>query len=256
MKLLAIDINQSFLMNLREKLEGNGFTADDFKISTSSTFTSKKYVRELTLKITYIYQKNYYLSFELNPDGDMKNLEMSPGKFLSHEKTSVTFNYGTLTKEINTWVKNLRNEMGNSVVGRQIKDTQEKIEEIEKLIEEKFEEVSDSYFTKSEGQKLKDKLEELEEKYSSVFDKTEEFELELKAEKKKLHEEIELLKDQVQYLTKKKWVTALMVKLVNWCARNPQAAKQIGQSAVKNLLPKEIEDSLPASLLPPTDENN
>ncbi|MGG1348454.1 hypothetical protein ABE197_17520 [Bacillus subtilis] len=249
---MALDINQTFLMNLREKLEGNGFTADDFKIST----LTNNYLKAITLQITYIYHKDYYFSFELNPDGEMKNLELSPGKLLSREKTSGAFNYGTLSREINTWVKNLRSEMGNSVVGRQIKDTQEKIEEIEKIIDEKFEEVSESYFTKAEGQKLKDKLDELEEKYSSAFDKSEELEFELNAEKEKLHQEIELLKDQVQYLTKKKWATALMVKLVNWCARNPQAAKQIGQSAVKTLLPKEIEDSLPTSLLPPTDENN
>ncbi|WP_249850995.1 hypothetical protein [Bacillus subtilis] len=254
MKLLALDINQSFLMNLREKLEGNGFTADDFNISTSEKLNNN--YKELTLKITYIYHKDYYLSFNLNTDGEMKSLKLSPGKLLSREKISGTFTYGTLTTEINTWVKNLRNEMRNSFVGRQIKDTQEKIEEIEKIIEEKFEEASESYFTKAEGQKLKDKLDELEEKYSSAFDKSEELKSELKAEKKKLHQEIELLKDQVQYLTKKKWVTALMVKLVNWCARNPQAAKQIGQSAVKTLLPKEIEDSLPTSLLPPTDETN
>ncbi|UQZ41354.1 hypothetical protein C2H91_00135 [Bacillus subtilis] len=251
---MALDINQSFLMNLREKLEGNGFTADDFNISTSEKLNNN--YKELTLKITYIYHKDYYLSFNLNTDGEMKSLKLSPGKLLSREKISGTFTYGTLTTEINTWVKNLRNEMRNSFVGRQIKDTQEKIEEIEKIIEEKFEEASESYFTKAEGQKLKDKLDELEEKYSSAFDKSEELKSELKAEKKKLHQEIELLKDQVQYLTKKKWVTALMVKLVNWCARNPQAAKQIGQSAVKTLLPKEIEDSLPTSLLPPTDETN
>ncbi|MEC1406675.1 hypothetical protein [Bacillus halotolerans] len=255
MKLLSLDINQTFLMNLREKLEGNGFTADDFKISTSTTL-NKNFLDELTLQITYIYHNDYCFSFILNPDGEMKDLEISPGKLLSREKINGTFSYGTLTREITTWVKNLRKEMRNSVVGRQIKETQEKIEEIEKILEEKFEEVSESYFTKAEGQKLKDKLDELEEKYSSAFDKSEELESELKAEKKKLHQEIELLKDQVQYLTKKKWATALMVKLVNWCARNPQAAKQIGQSAVKTLLPKEIEDSLPTNLLPPTDENN
>ncbi|MGN2619624.1 hypothetical protein [Bacillus stercoris] len=252
MKLLALDINQSFLMNLRERLEGNGFTADDFQISTSETLNKNG----LTLQITYIYHKDYYLSFFLNHDGEMKNLKLSPGKLLANETRSGIFTYGTLTGEINTWVKNLRSEIRNSVVGRQIKETQEKIEEIEKIMEEKFEEVSESYFTKAEGQKLKEKLDELEEKYSLAFDKSEELESELKAEKKKMHQEIELLKDQVQYLTKKKWATALMVKLVNWCARNPQAAKQIGQSAVKTLFPKEIEDSLPTSLLPPTDENN
>lgn len=247
-----MDVSQSFLMKLREGLEGNGFTADDFKIST----LTKNYVEILTLQITYIYHKDYYFSFKLDPDGRMKNLEISPGKLLSCEKTSGAFTFGTLISELNTWLNNLRNEMGNSVVGRQIKDTQEKIEEIEKIIEEKFEEASESYFTKAEGQKLKEKLDELEEKYSSAFDKSEEYEFKLIAEKEKLHQEIELLKEQVQYLTKKKWATALMVKLVNWCARNPQAAKQIGQSAVKTLLPKEIEDSLPTSLLPPTDENN
>ncbi|MED4523823.1 hypothetical protein P9257_06230 [Bacillus velezensis] len=251
---MALDINQSFLMNLRERLEGNGFTADDFNISTSEKLINNH--KELTLKITYIYHKDYYLSFNLNTDGEMKSLKLSPGKLLSREIIYGTFTYGTLITEINTWVKNIRNEMRNSFVGRQMKDTQEKIEEIEKIIEEKFEEASESYFTKAEGQKLKDKLDELEEKYSSAFDKSEELKSELNAEKKKLHQEIELLKDQVQYLTKKKWVTALMVKLVNWCARNPQAAKQIGQSAVKTLLPKEIEDSLPTSLLPPTDETN
>lgn len=90
--------------------------------------------------------------------------------------------------------------------------------------------------------------------YFSSIEKSEKIQYEIEAEKTKLHEEIELLKDQVQYLTKKKWATALMVKLVNWAERNPQAAKQIGQSAVKTLLPKEIEDSLPSNFLPPTDE--
>lgn len=209
MKLLSLDINQSFLIELRDKLEGNGFTADDFKISTSIESTES--LDELILQITYIYHKNFYFSFVLNPSGDLKKFEISPGKLLSREKSYGTFADEFLTMEITAWLKRLRREMGNSVVGRQIKDTQEKIEEIEKIMEEKFEEVSESYFTKAEGQKLKDKLDELEEKYSSAFDKSEELESELKAEKKKMHQEIELLKDQVQYLTKKKWATALMV---------------------------------------------
>lgn len=45
-----------------------------------------------------------------------------------------------------------------------------------------------------------------------------------------------------------------MIKIMNWTSRNPAAAKQIGQEAVKALLPKEIEESLPPSLLPPSDE--
>ncbi|QBG56344.1 hypothetical protein D2M30_2014 [Bacillus amyloliquefaciens] len=246
----ALDLNQSFLVGLRKNLEGNGFTADDFE------FTTKKPYSDLNVQIKYIYNKDYCFKFVISPIGQPHDIELSPGKILSLEKIPGAVNYDNLSLKIANWLEFIRNEIGNTVVGRHIKDTQEKIAEIEDLIENKFDEASDTYFTKAEGKELKDKLEELEEMYFSSIEKSEKIQYEIEAEKTKLHEEIELLKDQVQYLTKKKWATALMVKLFNWAARNPQAAKQIGQTAVKTLLPKEIEDSLPSNFLPPTDESN
>ncbi|MCY8807009.1 hypothetical protein [Bacillus atrophaeus] len=244
----SLDLNQSFLVGLRKNLEGNGFTADDFE------FTTKKVYSDLNVQIKYIYNKDYCFKFAINPTGQPQDIELSPGKILSLEKIPGIVKFDDLSFKIAHWLDFIRNEIGNTVVGRHIKDTQEKIAEIEDLIENKFDAASETYFTKAEGKELKDKLEELEEMYFSSIEKSEKIQYEIEAEKTKLHEEIELLKDQVQYLTKKKWATALMVKLVNWAARNPQAAKQIGQSAVKTLLPKEIEDSLPSNFLPPTDE--
>ncbi|WGV93410.1 hypothetical protein QI003_09160 [Bacillus stercoris] len=244
----TLGLNQSFLMSLRKNLEGNGFTADDFEFTTYEVYP------DLNVQIKYIYNKDYYFKFEINPKGQPQDIELSPGRILSLEKIPGSLTFGDLSLKIGNWLDFIRNEIGNTVVGRHIKDTQEKIAEIEDLIENKFDAASETYFTKAEGKKLKDKLEELEEMYFSSIEKSEKIQYEIEAEKTKLHEEIELLKDQVQYLTKKKWATALMVRLVNWAARNPQAAKQIGQSAVKTLLPKEIEDSLPSNFLPPTDE--
>ncbi|WP_415272764.1 hypothetical protein [Bacillus siamensis] len=246
----SLDLNQSFLVGLRKSLEGNGFTADDFE------FTTKKVYSDVNVQIKYIYNKDYCFKFVVNPEGQPQDTELSPGKILSLEKIPGVVSHDILSFRIGNWLGFIRNEIGNTVVGRHIKDTQEKIAEFEELIENKFDEASETYFTKAEGKELNAKLEELEEMYFSSIEKSEKIQHEIEAEKNKLHEEIELLKDQVQYLTKKKWATALMIKLVNWTARNPEAAKQIGQSAVKTLLPKEIEDSLPSNFLPPTDESN
>ncbi|WP_035424252.1 hypothetical protein [Bacillus sp. UNC438CL73TsuS30] len=242
-------LSKRFLNDVTSKLSEKGFSIEDFDIDQNS---DPKSYNVIHLKIRYNYDKQYYFNSEINTNSNKINIRYSPGEITSYtQERDCTID--EFLEAIDNWINLLRDELKSTVLGRQVYDNKEKIHEIHNLIREKFSNDEESYFSREEGEELKNKITELENLFKENIEKQEENKTKLKSEIDKLQEEAELLKEQVTFLSKRKWITALMIKMMNWSSRNPEAAKQIGQAAVKAVLPKEIEQSLPPSLLPPSD---
>ncbi|MBJ7571420.1 hypothetical protein JG789_09405 [Bacillus halotolerans] len=243
---MATTLNRSFLTEIRNRLNNQGITSDDFHI------IQEQKARRINLTIKYLYD-DYYYNATIEGEGSRISSQYSPGEVvLTQNKHNMNSN--DLLDSIEGWVNALRKEIKNTILGRQAEETEEKLAELENLVREKFKEDKETFFTRKEANELKEKLSQLEKLYNEAINKNVTNKNQSREEYTKLHDEVELLKEQVEYLSKKKWATALMIKIMNWTSRNPAAAKQIGQEAVKALLPKEIEESLPPSLLPPSDE--
>lgn len=233
-----IKLSQTFLNSINERLSTFGFSSEDFIITQGNSDNDKN--DNIYIHIEYRYNNYTHLTI-LKDTLEIFVMSYSPGKYLKEENKSVKTVEEYLTS-IEKWIEILRIELKSSPLGRQIVENEEKIKEIQNLIEEKFKKDNTLFFSKEEGNALKKQLDELEKLFNEKIG-------DLKKESEQLHQEVEMLKEQVSYLPKTKWGTALAIKFINWTSRNPEAAKQIGQTGLKMLLPQEIEESI-SSILP------
>lgn len=227
--------SKQFREEIATRLNKDEFSAEDFEFEESFYNTTN-------LKIKFKYEEKYYFILRFNKERSDFIVEYSPGDVTSVTTIKNCDKYKCL-ESIWTWLVALQIENKSSISGRQIYNTQLKIKEIEDAINERFSNEDSTFFSKEEGEVLKDKLEQLEELFKEKLENN-------YSEATKLRKEVEFLKVQVENLSKKKWITAFSIKLYNWVNRNPEAAKQIGQAAVA-LLPQEVESTI-QSLLPPT----
>ena len=239
-------INQTFLSSINERLSTFGFSPEDFKIIQQHYEDEKE--TDIFIRITYRHNDTHHFTAIMTDKLDLFSISYSPGTFLTQGRINVKSVTEYLLR-IHEWVETLRVELKASPLGRQISQNEEKIKEIENLLEDKFKEDNNSYFSIEEGNELKNKLDELEKLFKEKIGDIKKDESSLIKEREQLHKEVEMLKEQVAYLSKKKWGTALAIKVMNWTSRNPEAAKQIGQAGLKMLLPQEIEESI-STILP------
>ena len=107
---------------------------------------------------------------------------------------------------------------------------------LEKKQRTKFDEIEDRYFTKEEGDELRERLEQLEK---IILER--EHQEDREDEISKMKEEIEFLKATIDTLTKKKWLKSALVKMWSW-GQNEENRKLIesGVEAVKAISQMDI----------------
>ena len=110
------------------------------------------------------------------------------------------------------------------------------IQKFREEIENKFDEIEDRYFTKEEGDELRERLEQLEK---IILER--EHQEDREDEISKMKEEIEFLKATIDTLTKKKWLKSALVKMWSW-GQNEENRKLIesGVEAVKAISQMDI----------------
>ncbi|MGX2962121.1 hypothetical protein JNUCC23_23260 (plasmid) [Peribacillus sp. JNUCC 23] len=232
-------VSKRFLAEIRETLSEQGFSSEDFTISSKNK-------SNVEIDIIYKYNHEYYFNASMLSTASDIYITYSPGEIMSPE-TDVDLSKDEYLEAIDNWIIILREELKSTTLGRQVYENEEKLKDLERFIHEKFSDSETTYFSKEEGEKFKARLDEFEKMFQEQIKQQ-------NAEDKKIHKEIELLKEQIDYLPKGTWATAIGAKLLNWGYRNPRAVKQVGQVAMKALLPKELENSLP-ELLPPSNED-
>jgi len=236
-KLKNLTLNKRFIMQLRESFSGHGFSSEDFSITEN-----KVEENNIKLKIKYLYDDKYFFNADILIDTDHElffSIRYSPGEYLSFAQED-DCDADTCVDLLRKWVITLRDEIKSAYIGQQINENTAKIKEIEKFIKQQFNQNKQEFFSREEGHKVKAKLDEFEHLFREKLDNA-------KAEKEQLHQEIVLLKEQVEALSKEMWTCAFTTKLLNWNYRDPAIIKQLG-SVTMEVLPDEIKESLPPLL--------
>ena len=242
-------LSRRFESEIRDRLSSNGFSLEDFTITSSNTSDNV-----INVNISYNFEDFYFNAVIEAEYTSPIQVVYTPGKIMN-TSTEIDLDIDDYLNKLSEWVSYLREDIRNSLLGRETSKNAQQIRELEERIRTQFQENEDVYYTKKEASELMDKLSSLESLFKEKISEEEENKEKLNTELEKLHEEIELLKEQVEYLAKPKWIKSLGIKFVNWSSRNPEAAKQVGRIALQTVLPESIENALPPELLQSPEEN-
>ena len=192
-------IRDSLKNEICDALNYDVFRFEDFTIDIIDR------VNECFVKILY---DEYYFGITIT----MEKCFMSymPGEIFLEDSEQYYLKDFLESKErvIRSWLLRIKEDMLNSLTKRFLND---KIQKFREEIEGKLEVIKDGYFTKSEGDELRERLEQLEE---IILEK--DSQEELQDEISKMKEEIEFLKATIDSLTKKKWLKNALVKMWSW----------------------------------------
>lgn len=155
-----------------------------------------------------IWYNEYYFKMEF--ESNNCHMVFSPGEILMEETVEIKLFYfeQQMGEQIYKWLRRIKVEMLNPIEKRFIDDSIQKFRE---EMDNKFSEMEDEYFTNEEGDKLRERLDQLEK---MILEK--DSQEEMQSEIIKMKEEIEFLKATINTLTKKKWLKNALVKMWSW----------------------------------------
>ena len=239
-------LTSTFSQEIEGKLNTQYFLSEDFNIKTQN------YSNYVLLTITYIYIQEYEFTGYVYKDEEKFSIKFSPGTI------TLTVVRNDLSKHlfmhsIGEWLNNIYTEMAKTPIARQVNDQAEMLKSFQEKIHSMGVEGED-YFTKEEGEELRQKLGELEELLkNSVIEKAENNSLK-ENELRKLKSEIEVLKNHLEVLNRKNWFLSFSARLFNWFRRNPELARKLAGFS-REMLPQEAKDIVSQEaldqLLPP-----
>ncbi len=179
------------------------FRYEDFNIEIADN--KDGFVDECVLTIAY---DKYY--FQIIFDSSKCRITFSPGDIYVDGSDEIKIDVFMKRYEdyIHEWLIRVKEDILNPVEKRFIDS---EINKFKVEMEHKLEEVDDSYFTKEEGNELKERLEQLE---NSILEQNSQEELQ--TEILKMKEEIEFLKETINTLSKKKWLRNALIKIWAW----------------------------------------
>ena len=199
---------EAYTMEIRERAKNIIYNALNYKFFLFEDFVIEEPGRYVCgLRILY---DKYYFNIEYN-DGDGKWLiRFSPGEILMEDSTVITMSEfeRRIVGAIQYWLDLVKEDMLNPLEMRFIVNS---IQEFKSEIDNKLNEMEDGYFTKEEGNILREKLEQIE---NMILNQTAQDEKE--TEILKMKEEIDFLKQSIDTLTKKKWLKNALVKMWSW----------------------------------------
>ncbi|POZ57200.1 hypothetical protein LYSIN_01984 [Lysinibacillus sphaericus] len=242
-----MSLTNAFLQEVEYELNGNYFFVEDFIIET------RNYQSFIELNIVYIYLPQYKFEGEIYKDEARFKVEFNPGTVTTIVKRDQLSKYEFLSS-IREWLKNTHTEMTKTPIARQVNNH----EELLKLIQEKVNSMGENgerFFTKEEGEELRNKLNELEELYKkSVVEQYENKQTQEK-ELQKFNFELNTLRNHLEVLNRKNWFLSFSVRLFNWIKRNPDVTRRVAGFS-RELLPEEAKNIVSQEaldqLLPPS----
>lgn len=174
------------------------FRYEDFDIVENDGYNS-------FIQINY---SDYYFRMEFGHE--YCEIRFSPGKVLIEETIKlelIRFEENILF-HLHNWLNIIKIDMLNPLERRFVDNS---IQEFREEMDSKLKEMENGYFTKDEGDNLREKLEHIEEMILDMDTKEE-----LQTEISKMKDEIQFLKATIDTLTKKKWLKNALVKMWSW----------------------------------------
>lgn len=248
-----------FLTSIKNRLvKSSFFSSEDFIFNISETPDDDFDVdADVFLTIRYSYNPDYYFKLGVFESGEKFNVQYSPGGILTKEMF-FEIKRSNVTYKIENWLKNIVDSIKNEPITRKVMKNEQEINEIHAKIHSVFVDNAEEFFSESEGQDLKQRLEALEKAFSEELEEDIDDRQKLDDEIEKLHTEIDVLKTQIGALTKKNWLLSLSSRVYLWGKRNPVTVRRLG-GFTRELLPQEVKDTVPQEaldqLLPVPTEN-
>lgn len=182
------------------------FRYEDFSIEVADN--KDGFVDECVFTISY---DKYY--FEIIFDSNKCRITFSPGDIYLDGSDEIKIDVFMKRYEdyIHEWLIRVKEDILNPVEKRFIDS---EINKFKVEMEHKLEEIDDSYFTKEEGNELKERLEQLE---NSILEQNSQ--KELQTEIVKMKEEIKFLKETINTLSKKKWLRNALIRIWTWARK-------------------------------------
>lgn len=177
------------------------FRFEDFAIKESTHYSDDR------ICISYL---DYYYQIDLNEDSC--HIVYNPGYVLTVENDDIVI--AKFEKEVRAsiqyWLDRVKRDLLNPLQERFMVQT---LNEFKKQLDEKLAEIKDEEsFSKEEKEALKERLDMLEK---IILDNASENN-DLKAEIKRMKQELEFLKVTVDTLSKKKWLKNAITKFYTW----------------------------------------
>lgn len=229
-------IRRSLLNQIIGKLERYSFSANEFVIDEWEDVIDK----ETAVSITYRFIEEFKFKFTLpQEEAELFQIERKPGKHVTKDTLRVT-SVHSIMNEMDEWLVSIREEMKFMPFTRDFEETKERLAKMEK----KFDEVPKEYFSREEGDLLKQRLEEIELKFEEQLKEELDGKEELQKELDKMKADMKELKFQVDILDHRGWLKSFGTKIYNWGKTYPKTTA-ILLGATVNLLPEGIRDIIP-----------
>lgn len=202
---------------IRKSIKNEILSALDYGVFRMEDFSVSDLQNEKSYIIRIQYDDYFFkIEFSLTEQGEY-SMEYCPGKLWDVEKAkSKIIDARSISNAIRAWIKRIEEEVISSVQRRYF---EKELETFKQKLEDKLDELDDSYFSKTEGDELRKRLNALEDMIQSKNDESE-------IEIRKMKEEIAFLRSTIDTLTKKKWVRNALTKIWTW-GQNPENRKLI-----------------------------
>lgn len=237
---------EEFLLSVRDALKQSSYYPEDFELEQTADDEFK------TLTITYRYHPAFRLQARIRTKPGIRErtipilqqLEVesigtihvfsSPGKILTREH-EIIHESDELIQQVASWVQRIDTELSAIPLNRKLSEQQRELDELT----EQFAGIPEDFFSKEEAEDLKCRLDQFEEQFAESIRQGTADKVEANRRISSLHDEIQMLKRQLDTLNQKGWTRSALVRITNW-ARDPlnrQLLKSGGELAKELLLP-------------------
>ncbi|AYV67101.1 hypothetical protein C2I06_09555 [Niallia circulans] len=247
-----LHFSEVFIKNIREQLNTDFFVSEDFVIETKDFSPKAKH-----LYIIYKYQKDYEFKLRYMLGNDSFSITMQPGDIIFEQKED-ELTSEEVREQIDSWLKNIYNSLSAQPLNRKVSEHEEMLNEVKEKIDSL--EGFDDFFTREESKIYIQKLNELENRFKEQFEEEQINRENTEEQIQSLQKDIEVLKTQLDMLTKKNWILSFSTRLYNLYKQNPIVARKLA-GAGRELLPDAAKEFvtpelLDQALLPPESAGN
>jgi len=214
-------LRNSILVNIKQALNGHDrFEEYDFQITDNSNSESSQ------VQINYLGKPEYFIAFWIAQVSTAPiNGKMSPG-YITMIEEFIIGGVEAMHEKIYDWQCEIWAEFEIDPIIRKQNEQQKILDEIL----EKFDTFSTEYFSKEEGEELKDRLDEVERKYRDMIANLISDTKEREDRIQNLEKDIETLKATVNVVNAGYWKRSMLGKMVKWVVNKEN------QDGVKGLI--------------------
>lgn len=253
-------LSEIFMSKIYKVLNYKGYRPEDFLIETEKISRSsrgfqpgfsdpKLFTNAVSLNIQYRYKKTFFINCEVFKSG-FEKVNIKPGRIMRTDSKENLSEQGFLDT-ISDWMKTLDEYFSNDPISRNVLKTQEKINELEKRFDEVLGDL-DEDFKNDEINLLKEQLTNIEKELTEKLNQQIQDKEILQSKIEELHQDLQILKNQVGPLNKKNWLLSYYTKVYLWNQNNPSLLPKSLLHIGHKFLPENLQDVISTEIIDST----